>query len=126
MISAPATWWKSGPPAANPLVYPFTKAVVPVVDIAGGRIVIAPPAEVMGDEREGRAACHGEVDGDRLRMRPSVLRRVMFRATILTLYPEMFPGTLGLSLAGEGLAPACGALRRATSAISARAAPRCR
>ncbi len=27
-----------------------------------------------------------------------------FRATILTLYPEMFPGTLGHSLAGEALA----------------------
>lgn len=27
-----------------------------------------------------------------------------FRATILTLYPEMFPGTLGQSLAGEALA----------------------
>jgi tRNA (guanine37-N1)-methyltransferase len=27
-----------------------------------------------------------------------------FRATILTLYPEMFPGALGLSLAGEALA----------------------
>jgi tRNA (guanine37-N1)-methyltransferase len=27
-----------------------------------------------------------------------------FRATILTLYPEMFPGTLGLSLAGDALA----------------------
>ena len=27
-----------------------------------------------------------------------------FRATILTLYPEMFPGTLGLSLAGRALA----------------------
>jgi tRNA (guanine37-N1)-methyltransferase len=27
-----------------------------------------------------------------------------FRATVLTLYPEMFPGTLGLSLAGEALA----------------------
>ena len=26
-----------------------------------------------------------------------------FRATILTLYPEMFPGPLGISLAGEGL-----------------------
>ena len=30
--------------------YPFTRAVVPVVDITGGRIVIVPPAEVMGDE----------------------------------------------------------------------------
>jgi tRNA (guanine37-N1)-methyltransferase len=28
----------------------------------------------------------------------------MFRATILTLYPEMFPGPLGISLAGKGLA----------------------
>lgn len=27
-----------------------------------------------------------------------------FRATILTLYPEMFPGPLGVSLAGKGLA----------------------
>ena len=28
---------------------------------------------------------------------------MVFRATILTLYPEMFPGPLGVSLAGEGL-----------------------
>jgi tRNA (guanine37-N1)-methyltransferase len=28
----------------------------------------------------------------------------MFRATLLTLFPAMFPGPLGLSLAGEGLA----------------------
>jgi tRNA (guanine37-N1)-methyltransferase len=28
----------------------------------------------------------------------------MWRATILTLYPEMFPGPLGVSLAGKGLA----------------------
>jgi tRNA (guanine37-N1)-methyltransferase len=28
---------------------------------------------------------------------------MVFRATILTLYPEMFPGPLGGSLAGEGL-----------------------
>lgn len=27
----------------------------------------------------------------------------MFRATVLTLYPEMFPGALGHSLAGDGL-----------------------
>ncbi|MCC0033281.1 MAG: tRNA (guanosine(37)-N1)-methyltransferase TrmD [Brucellaceae bacterium] len=26
-----------------------------------------------------------------------------FRATVLTLYPDMFPGTLGLALAGKGL-----------------------
>jgi tRNA (guanine37-N1)-methyltransferase len=29
---------------------------------------------------------------------------VTFRASVLTLYPEMFPGTLGLSLAGRALA----------------------
>jgi len=28
----------------------------------------------------------------------------MFRATVLTLYPDMFPGTLGLSLAGRAMA----------------------
>ncbi len=28
----------------------------------------------------------------------------MWRATVLTLFPDMFPGPLGLSLAGEGLA----------------------
>jgi tRNA (guanine37-N1)-methyltransferase len=28
----------------------------------------------------------------------------MWRATVLTLFPEMFPGPLGLSLAGDGLA----------------------
>ena len=31
------------------LLFPFTKAVVPVVDIAGGRVVIAPPIEIEGD-----------------------------------------------------------------------------
>jgi len=29
---------------------------------------------------------------------------VSFRATVLTLYPEMFPGPLGVSLSGRGLA----------------------
>ena len=27
-----------------------------------------------------------------------------WRATVLTLFPEMFPGPLGMSLAGKGLA----------------------
>jgi tRNA (guanine37-N1)-methyltransferase len=34
----------------------------------------------------------------------------MFRATVLTLYPEMFPGPLGLSLAGRALASGSWAL----------------
>ena len=29
--------------------------------------------------------------------------RPAFRATVLTLYPEMFPGALGVSLAGKAL-----------------------
>ena len=28
----------------------------------------------------------------------------MFKATVLTLYPDMFPGHLGLSMAGRALA----------------------
>ncbi|NCY24872.1 MAG: tRNA (guanosine(37)-N1)-methyltransferase TrmD, partial [Alphaproteobacteria bacterium] len=31
---------------------------------------------------------------------------MMFAATVLTLFPEMFPGPLGLSLAGRALAEA--------------------
>jgi tRNA (guanine37-N1)-methyltransferase len=34
-----------------------------------------------------------------------------FRADVLTLYPEMFPGPLGISLAGEGLRTGLWALR---------------
>ena len=30
-----------------------------------------------------------------------------FAATILTLYPEMFPGPLGISLAGRALEEGC-------------------
>jgi len=32
------------------LLFPFTKAVAPEVDVTGGRIVIAPPREVEGEE----------------------------------------------------------------------------
>lgn len=38
------------PLRGKPLVYPFTRAVVPVVDLSGGRIVVAPPDEIDGDE----------------------------------------------------------------------------
>jgi 16S rRNA processing protein RimM len=34
---------------AAPLLLPFTRAAVPAVDIAGGRITVAPPAEVDVD-----------------------------------------------------------------------------
>jgi 16S rRNA processing protein RimM len=34
------------------LLFPFTKAVVPVVSVAGGRVVIEPPQEVEGESKE--------------------------------------------------------------------------
>ena len=42
----------------------------------------------------------------------------MWRATVLTLFPEMFPGPLGVSLAGKALASGLWTLEtRATSGI---------
>ncbi len=67
---------------AGPLVVPFTREAVPVIDVAGGRLVVAPPTEI---EMRG-------VGG------------VSWHATVLTLFPEMFPGPLGQSLAGRALA----------------------
>jgi 16S rRNA processing protein RimM len=37
------------PPAGPTLLLPFTDAVVPTVDLANGRVVIEPPAEIEGD-----------------------------------------------------------------------------
>lgn len=39
-------------PPAQPLMVPFTRAVVPVVDIAAGRLVIDPPAGLLEPVRE--------------------------------------------------------------------------
>jgi 16S rRNA processing protein RimM len=39
------------PPHGPTLLLPFTDAVVPTVDIAGGRVVIDQPAEIEGEER---------------------------------------------------------------------------
>ena len=50
--------------AASMLV-PFTRAAVPLVDVAGGFLVIAPPAEVAG-EAPGQDAADGDAaDGGR-------------------------------------------------------------
>jgi 16S rRNA processing protein RimM len=38
------------PPSGATMLLPFTNAVVPTVDIAGGRVVIELPAEIEGDE----------------------------------------------------------------------------
>lgn len=41
---------------AGELLVPFTRAVVPVVDIAGGRVVVAPPAEIVVPPQPGEEA----------------------------------------------------------------------
>ncbi len=38
------------PPQGMTLLFPFTRAAVPEIDLAGGKIVVAPPAEVEGEE----------------------------------------------------------------------------
>jgi len=38
------------PPRGTTMLLPFSNAVVPTVDIAGGRVVIEVPAEIEGDE----------------------------------------------------------------------------
>ena len=40
------------PPHGPTLLLPFTNAVVPTVDIAGGRVIIALPEEIEGDNEE--------------------------------------------------------------------------
>ncbi|UFZ01949.1 ribosome maturation factor RimM [Bradyrhizobium ontarionense] len=41
------------PPTGSTLLLPFTNAVVPTVDIAGGRVIIELPTEIEGDEHDG-------------------------------------------------------------------------
>ena len=38
------------PPQGQTMLLPFTNAVVPTVDLAGGRVVIELPAEILGDD----------------------------------------------------------------------------
>jgi 16S rRNA processing protein RimM len=40
------------PPSGTTILLPFSNAVVPTVDIAGGRVVIELPAEIEGDKPE--------------------------------------------------------------------------
>ncbi len=50
IISAPATSSRSRPRKAPTMLLPFTNAVVPTVDLAGGRVVIELPQEIEGDD----------------------------------------------------------------------------
>ena len=49
-------------PDAPAVLTPFTLAAVPLVDIAGGRIIYDPPEEIDGEAPEG--AGEGDVKGD--------------------------------------------------------------
>lgn len=44
------------PPQGVTMLLPFTNAVVPTIDLAGGRVVIELPGEIEGDEPSGAGA----------------------------------------------------------------------
>src|SRR5450432_1115194 len=48
-----------------------------------------------------------------------MVSRMTFRATVLTLFPEMFPGPLGVSLAGKALADGVWSLETRDIRVSA-------
>jgi 16S rRNA processing protein RimM len=62
------------PPAGSTLLLPFSNAVVPTVDIKGGRVVIELPAEIEGDERDDDDGNDDEGDESRAASAPSVRR----------------------------------------------------
>ncbi len=76
------------------ILVPFTRDAVPEVDMAAGRVVIDPPPGLMepAEKEEVEEDAMSEMDG-----------KIPWTAKVLTLYPEMFPGPLGLSLSGQAL-----------------------
>jgi 16S rRNA processing protein RimM len=57
------------PPSGSTLLLPFSNAVVPTVDIRGGRVVIELPAEIEDDERDD-----GDIDESDAASAPSTRR----------------------------------------------------
>ena len=64
------------------VVLPFTREIVPEIDLGGRRLVVELPAEPDAGEESGH-------DGP-------------WSATVLSLFPEMFPGPLGLLAGRQG------------------------
>ena len=96
--------WRSRGRRASRCMVPFTRAAVPVVDIAAGRVVIDPPD---GPVRPAERAASAKGAG------------MTWRATVLTIFPEMLPGPLGLFARRQGAEErGCGGSTRSTSAIS--------
>lgn len=50
------------PPVGATLLVPFTRAIVPSVDVAAGRVVVDPPAGLLPDDGDDRATDGGEAD----------------------------------------------------------------
>lgn len=49
------------------VMLPFTRAVVPVVDLAGKRIVVAPPTVVGDEDGDSEARAHQDAEADHAR-----------------------------------------------------------
>jgi 16S rRNA processing protein RimM len=41
------------PPAGDTLLFPFIRAVVPEIDLAGGKVIVEPPEEISGEPTDG-------------------------------------------------------------------------
>ncbi|MGJ4899058.1 MULTISPECIES: ribosome maturation factor RimM [unclassified Bradyrhizobium] len=50
------------PPSGSTLLLPFTNAVVPTVDLAGGRVIIELPAEIEGEDEAADEPASAEDD----------------------------------------------------------------
>jgi tRNA (guanine37-N1)-methyltransferase len=93
-------------PGKGSVSLPFTDRVVPVVDLAAGRIVVDPP---LGCWRMVRQTGRPEAAEARRRRsrreqgRGPGFEAPLWRVTVLSIFPEMFPGPLGHSLAGKAL-----------------------
>jgi len=65
------------PPAGTSIMLPFSNAVVPTVDLAAGRVVIALPEEIDGDEATAGDAMARDFSACRPRHRVGARRRPM-------------------------------------------------
>ncbi len=108
MITAPATSLEIMPERGGPpLILPFTARACRWWMCAGGRIVIDPPAATDGEPPPGAA--------EWIRMRIGGAG-MTWRATVLTLFPDMFPGPLGLRWPAARWKTGSGRSTRVTSA----------
>ena len=94
--------------AAPTMLLPFTNAVVPTVDIAGGRVVIELPAEIEGDEpiQRGRLSMAAEIETPEARP---------WRATVSLCFRRCSRGRSASALPARRWRRASGRWRRAIS-----------